>query len=277
MRYVDTPDGGAWLLSLEEQAALSARAQEGSALDQSPRRRLHSCDSMLGGIEAAWASASPRLELHPSVTARLKVAPYVFVDASQVHVPASRVPAVLDFMQRYDELQYQPFGGPGLRGFFASRTIQAAHLIFAPGAAEDAGDASFERMLAGAVIRSLPDYDAKSWYSVGLLLSRHAASADAMPAHHDSVEWLALFNVSTTDGVAGGEVALVDDLGEVVHQQPIRAFMEGYVLRDRMLRHSTTSIEMRSDGEQHRDVVVLRIANCGAASPLQALGGDQGE
>lgn len=200
------------------------------------------------------------VELHPWIAEQLRSKGCCIFPGALVRVSSALALEIEEVRGRFTDLSYPTFGHHGATGFFAGRQLLSYEASLAPGKCDivDDGD-GFLASLIKATIRSLPDYDPSCTYPLSWMLTRHNSSVEAMPFHHDRVGWLAQFNIDRTPGVHGGSVQLRNLSGQVTDQSALKDFLDGYIVRDSDFAHGVTAMSMDSQGEDHRDIMVIRL------------------
>ena len=265
MRLRKNTEGYFWELSADERDAAALR-REGKAKAPVARRAVTASDSLPVSLvpdDAAWSDGLPadRFHIHPIVTHSLAVRRRAMFSARCVHLPAPLGHGLAGLEAEFASLSFQDFGFAGSPGFFSGRTIRSDYGLFTPAdiAAPDTATTLLRAMIKG-LLRVLPDHAPDVSRYVSWMLSRHAGPVEAMPAHRDEVGWLAQISIRRTAGIRGGAVQLLTEQGMVVEESLLVEPFDGYIVRDEHYMHSVTAMSMA--GDDHRDVIVLRISDC---------------
>ncbi|WP_192359566.1 2OG-Fe dioxygenase family protein [Mesorhizobium mediterraneum] len=265
MRLRKTTDGVYWEMSEAERRAAAER-QEGRAPAPVRPAEVGSVDSKpvaLAPDSDSWIErlSDGRFHIHPMVTQKLAESKRAMFSSRCGYLPDSLVHGFKALEGEFASLTYQEFGFAGSPGFFSGRTIRSDYRLFTPGDIQnpDTADTLLDALIKG-FLRALPDHQPNVARYVNWMLSRHAGSVEAMPAHRDDVAWLAQMSIGRTADVRGGAVQLLTDNGVVVEESLLAQPFDGYIVRDEHYMHAVTAMSISGNG--HRDVIVLRISDC---------------
>ena len=217
---------------------------------------------------AVWgAEPSEGIELHASIAEDLSKRGLSVFSGSLVRVSPGLQPQAAALRAKYESLHHPSFGREGATSFFGGRKLLAFKADLLPGEADLRNDKlGFLASLFTAVIRTLPDYSPAAHYPLSWILTRHDRPVEAMPFHHDRVGWLAQFNIDRSPGVSGGSIQLRSPGdGSIVASSSLKEFLDGYIVRDDTYEHGTSGMTMAAPGQDHRDVLVLRLPAFGSS------------
>jgi hypothetical protein len=264
MKLRKNTDGSYWEMSPYERRAMAER-QEGRAPAPLAPVEVDSHDSKpvsLVPANADWLDGLPddRFHIHPMVTQNLAETNRAMFSSRCVHLPDTLGRGLADIEAEFGSLAHQDFGFAGSPGFFSGRTIRSDYRLLTPADIEapDTADMLLHALIKG-FLRALPDHQPNVSRYVSWMLSRHASSVEAMPAHRDEVGWLAQISICRTADIRGGAVQLLTDDGLVVEESLLAEPLDGYIVRDEHYMHGVTAMSIAWGG--HRDVIVLRISD----------------